>query len=141
MAVRVYVGVAPGELVRLLDAPALPAGLAAYAVTDGLRAAVGEDDEELCEYAALHLAADASWAARGAGDPARRAVLVAEVGRVEETGDDPGGVRLLDDVAWRRVVALHADTEPVHGDPTHDDAAPELGWFATQEIAEVVAGW
>ena len=52
------------------------------------------------------------------GDFGRRVVVVAEA-----DPDHP--------VLWRRVVAVHVDTEEV--DFTADEV-PDLGWFATQEV-------
>lgn len=80
------------------------------------------DATEEGEYAALMSAADAS-AGLLAG-PGRRVVLV-----VEARG--PAPVRLRD---WQ---AVHADVadRPAGADPDED-----LGWFATQEIPDLVAG-
>ena len=85
---------------------------------------VAEDDSEEAEYAALMTAADAS-AALLAG-PGRRVVVVAELDREPE----PGWT-----VPLERVVAVHADTEdrPADADPDED-----LGWFATQEIPDLL---
>ena len=77
---------------------------------------VAEDDAEESEYDALMAAAEAS---RSLG--ARRRVVV-----VVETPRE--GV-----VPMRDVVAVHADTTDDAGD---DD---ELGWFATQEIPDLLA--
>ncbi len=94
----------------------------AVVVTDDL--VVAEDDSEDAEYAALMTAADAS-AALVAG-PGRRVVVVAELDREPE----PGWT-----VPLKRVVAVHADTEdrPADADPDED-----LGWFATQEIPDLL---
>jgi hypothetical protein len=79
------------------------------------------DDTEEAEYDTLLEAADASAALLpGAG---RRVVVVAET---SSTGAIP----------LRDVVAVHADTEDV--DPADEDP-PELGWFATQEIDDLLA--
>ena len=94
----------------------------AVVVTDDL--VVAEDDSEDAEYAALMTAADAS-AALLAG-PGRRVVVVAELDREPE----PGWT-----VPLKRVVAVHADGEdrPAGADPDED-----LGWFATQEIPDLL---
>ncbi|MCD6640026.1 MAG: hypothetical protein LT071_08950 [Nocardioides sp.] len=81
------------------------------------------DDTEESEYAALMDAADAS-AAMVAGLPdgeRRRVVVVVEAGAPEVP-------------SWRHVVAVHVDSG--------DDADPDddLGWWATQEIGDLVAG-
>lgn len=94
----------------------------AFVVTDEL--VVAEDDSEDAEYAALMTAADASAAQlAGAG---RRVVVVAELDREPE----PGWT-----IPLKRVVAVHADTEdrPAGADPDED-----LGWFATQEIPDLL---
>lgn len=75
-----------------------------------------EDDGEESEYDALMAAADASRAL-GAS---RRVVVVVETPR-------EGAVPMSD------AVAVHADTADDAGD---DD---ELGWFATQEIPDLLA--
>lgn len=94
----------------------------ALVVTDDL--VVAEDDGEDAEYAALMTAADAS-AALLAG-PGRRVVVVAELDREPE----PGWT-----VPMKRVVAVHADVadRPADADPDED-----LGWFATQEIPDLI---
>ena len=87
-------------------------------------AVVAEDDSEDAEYAALMTAADAS-AALLTG-PGRRVVVVAELDKEPEPGWS---------VPLKRVVAVHADTEdrPAGADPDED-----LGWFATQEIPDII---
>ena len=97
---------------------------AAGAVLVPDEAVVAEDDSEDAEYAALMTAADAS-AALLAG-PGRRVVVVAELDQEPEPGWS---------VPLKRVVAVHADTEdrPAGADPDED-----LGWFATQEIPDII---
>lgn len=97
---------------------------AAGAVLVPEEAVVAEDDSEDAEYAALMTAADASAALlAGAG---RRVVVVAELDKAPEPGWS---------VPLKRVVAVHADTEdrPAGADPDDD-----LGWFATQEIPDLL---
>ena len=79
---------------------------------------VAADEDEQSEYDALMAAADAS--AGLLDGPGRRVVLVAEVA-------DADGTISMDDV-----VACHVDLE--------DDADPDddLGWFATQEIPDLL---
>jgi hypothetical protein len=106
----------------------LPATLTSLAgfVGDGLVPAgerfVAEDESEEAEYAALDAAAGA--AADLLDDPGRRVVLVADV-------PDPDAA-----FPMRLVVAVHADTEEV--DPRSKDL-PELGWYAVQEIADLLS--
>lgn len=80
------------------------------------------DEQEEAEYDALVEAAATSaelLASRG-----RRVVVVVET---DETGST---------APWRDVAAVHADTEDV--DPEDPDA-PDLGWFATQEVPDLLA--
>jgi hypothetical protein len=83
------------------------------------------DESEEAEYAALMSAADAS-AALLAG-PGRRVVLVLDTGALTS---ETAPVRVRD---WQ---AVHADLldRPQGADPDED-----LGWFATQEIPELIA--
>jgi len=76
------------------------------------------------EYAALMTAADISAALLDG--PGRRVVLVAEL---------PAGADTDHPVPWKRVVAVHADPadRPVGADPDED-----LGWYATQEIPDLL---
>ena len=94
----------------------------AVVVTDDV--VVAEDDSEDAEYDALMTAADVSAALLGG--PGRRVVVVAELDHEPEAGWT---------VPLKRVVAVHADTEdrPVDADPDDD-----LGWFATQEIPDLL---
>jgi hypothetical protein len=85
-------------------------------------AVVAADESEEAEYAALMAAADASAArVAGAPDGTRRRVVV-----VVESGADASAPR------WSDVVAVHADSD--------DDADPddELGWWATQEVPDLL---
>ena len=121
MTVRVY---QPSTLALLAEQHA--AG--SVEVTD--EAVLPESDGEEDEYAALMTAADASTARQagdGPGAGGRRVVVVVEVGEAPTTGDR---------VPWRRVVAVHADTEARPADADPDD---DLGWFATQEVPHLLA--
>jgi hypothetical protein len=106
--------------------PSTLLGLADDWEADGPRlvdAVVAADDGEESEYAALMTAADASAAlVAGLPDGRRRRVVV-----VVETADDAAPA------SWRDVVAVHVDSD--------DDADPDddLAWFATQEVADLVA--
>lgn len=84
---------------------------------------VAADEAEDSEYAALLDAADASGELL-AGLPdgqRRRVVVVAE----PTTGGD--------EISWRDVVSLHVD------DADDTDPDEDLGWWATQEIEDLVA--
>jgi hypothetical protein len=107
--------------------PATLTVLAALAERGELPPATGRfvaaDDSEESEYDALTEAAAAS--AGMLGTTGRRVVIVADIPDV----DGPVPVHL--------VVAVHADAEPV--DAAEDDDLPELGWYATQEIDDLLA--
>ena len=106
--------------------PATLERLAAWHAAGELPAAAFEeafeapDETEEGEYAALMSAADAS--AELLAGPGRRVVLV-----VEATAAAP--------VPLREVLAVHADVadRPADADPDED-----LGWFATQEIPDLI---
>jgi hypothetical protein len=104
-----------------LSVDALAAFFAAGSIGGSADRFVAEDETEEAEYDAL--AAAAEEAVGLLDGPGRRAVVVAEVADV-----DAG-------FGFDRVVAVHADTDQV------DPAArvlPELGWFATQEIEDLL---
>jgi hypothetical protein len=109
---RVYLPTTLAGLARLRDDGSLAASDERY-VADG--------DTEEQEYAAL-MAAAADSAARLDG-PGRRVVVVADVA-------DPDGV-----VPLRDVVAVHADPE---GRPAGADPDEDLGWYATQELDQLL---
>lgn len=97
------------------------AGLRSAGLGTSVDRFVAADESEEAEYDALDAAAgDAAGLLDG---PGRRVVVVAEV-------DDADGPVRLD-----QVVAVHADSTPV--DPGAPDL-PELGWFATQEIGDLL---
>jgi hypothetical protein len=102
--------------------PLLEGFMAAGQVSSGGDRYLAADDSEDAEYDALAEAATA--AAELLDGPGRRVVVVADVA-------DP-------DAAFPTslVVAVHADTEDV--DPASDDL-PELGWYAVQEIPDLLA--
>lgn len=108
--------------------PATLDHLATYVEAGELRSvegvACGSDDEP-AEYAALMQAAEESQ--RLLGGSGRRVVVVADLA----DADDPDA-----GVPFRLVVAVHADSadRPVDADPDED-----LGWYATQEIADLLA--
>jgi hypothetical protein len=105
--------------------------LAALAGVGSLRlgddVVIAPDDSEDAEYDALMTAAETSAglaAELGAGEQ-RRVVVVAEV---TEVGDS---------VSLSEVVAVHADAVDLPAGAEPDDLE-ELGWYATQEIAELL---
>jgi len=142
MSQRVYLPLTGTELAALVAERRLPGPRPAYAVTAELRAAWPDGDEEEWEYAAMAAAADASWQRRGEGDRPRRVVVAADVGAVEAAGpgqgEHPAAVVVPHDVAWRNVASAHVDTDDVTAADVAADDAPELAWFATQELATLV---
>ncbi len=113
MSVRVYVAATLPALAEYDGAGAIPESADRVAIPADV-----EDEES--EYLALMSAADLS--AELLGGPGRRVVIVAEVPPADADGEIP----------MAKVVAVHADLEPFT-DPDDD-----LGWFATQEIADLV---
>ena len=100
------------------------ADLAGGAVLGTDEAFVAPDESEESEYGALVAAAEASAGLiAGMADGLRRRVVV-----VAEVAGQPASVCIGD------VVAVHADPQD-DADP-HDD----LGWYATQEIPELIRG-
>ena len=88
---------------------------------------VAEDDAEETEYAALMSAADDS--AELLAGPGRRVVVVVDA------PDKIAHHLETQVVPLKLVVAVHADLSdrPADADPDED-----LGWFATQEIAQLI---
>jgi hypothetical protein len=109
MSVRVYLPLTLAGLAQAHGSGSIPTALERF---------VAADEDEQSEYDALMAAADASAALLDR--PGRRVVLVAEVG-------DADGAITMDDV-----VACHVDLED-GADPDDD-----LGWFATQEIPDLL---
>jgi hypothetical protein len=131
MSVRVYVPLTSSGLAGLVAEGRLSGPFRAHAVTSALLESWPDADDESWEYAALMAAAAASAAMRGSGDRPRRAVVAADVPSFEPVGGaDPTLVDVAADVPWKNVVAAHVD------DAAEDD---DLAWFATQEIAGLVA--
>lgn len=138
MSTRVYLPLTSGGLAALVADGRLEGPRRAHAVTQSLREAWPEGDQEEWEYAALMAAGDDSWAARGPGDRPRRHVVAADVPSVEEVGDpeDPTLVQIAADVPWKRVAAAHVD--PADHPEVEEPPADDLAWFATQEIADLL---
>jgi hypothetical protein len=117
---RLYVPATLHLLAKLHDAGELR-------VTDDV--VVAPDDSEDAEYDALMTAAETSAMMAAELDPGerRRVVVVAE-------SDRPGPRVALTDV-----VAIHADADdfPTGADPEDLD---DLGWYATQEIGDLLDG-
>lgn len=133
MTGRVYVPVTSAQLARLVGDRRLAGPLPAHAVTEALRSAWPDGDDEEWEWAALMAAAAESWAARVAGDAPRRHVLAADVDRIESrASEEPTAVVLPDGLAWTSLASAHVD---LADDPDPDD---DLAWFAPQEVGTLV---
>jgi hypothetical protein len=113
--VRVYLPATLAQLARWHAGGEVPADV------EPVRAS---DDSEDSEYLALMTAADLS--AAQLDGPGRRVVVVAEVGDRSRA------------VPMSRVVAIHVDTEDVTPEVAGEEDAPDLGWFATQEIGDLI---
>jgi len=157
---RVYL---PSTLARLRDLLATrevgPSPLQGHAVTDALRTEYSDGGEEEWEYAALTAAAQDSVGLLDAADVPRRVVVVVDTDGVAPVqGAAPTLVELTGTVPLRRVAAVHVDDadaetqvaaarEVWHQAADGDQAAVaaldrclhhELGWFATQELADLL---
>jgi len=155
-AVRVYVPTTSTGLRALVTSGRVgEPPLRAHAVTESLRSADPDGGEEEWEYAALTAAAQDSVRLLRDDDEPRRAVLVAEVRSVAPRSapaagsEDLTAVDVTSDLALADVVACHVDSDDATGDVRAARAGHaaverclrhELGWFATQEIAHLVAG-
>lgn len=157
MTTRIYLPSSTALLRNLLVSGGVgPVPLLAHSVTGPLRAAYPDAGEEELEYAALTAAAQDSVALLTDDDPARRIVVVAEAATVlPAEGGEPSLVEVGEVVPLAQVVAVHADSEGAAADVAaardglggDDETAlelldrcleHELGWYATQEAAEVV---
>lgn len=159
MSTRVYIASTLPGLRDLLLSGGLPAPLRAHAVTAAVRSALADGGEEEWEYAVLGAAAQDSVRLLAPDDAARRVVVVAEADTVLPVDEDTDSeVEVGEAVALRRVVAVHADSEDAaeavsaaraalaSSGPDSPEAASaldrcldhELGWFATQEIGDLV---
>jgi hypothetical protein len=144
--VRVYLGVAPGDVEAFLADARIPAGVEARAVTAALVEGYPDGDEEELEYVAMLDASEDSLARLSPGDPPRRMVLVADAHGVDEL--EGTKVSVTADVPWKKVASLHRDTADAEGDVSAalaeltDPRSPsrerledrDLAWYAPQEI-------
>lgn len=161
MSTRAYV---PSTLGRLRDVVASggigPVPVLAHAVTDALREVYADGGEEEWEYAAMVSAAQDSLALIGAGDRPRRVVIAVDAKlAVPVTGSaDVSLVELQDVVPGRNIAAVHVDSadaeadvadavevwaRSAEGDPEATRTVArcldhELGWFAAQEIGDLL---
>jgi hypothetical protein len=163
--VRVYLPATTAMLRRLVDEGRLdPAPLTGFAVTPALRKWYLDDDVEVLEYAATLEAARASLRLLDADPDAarRRVVIAADVPDAEVTVRDDlerGVVQVAVPVPLGRVASVHIDAAeaeaavaaaaavvieadlglPSARDALDDAEGYELGWYASQEIAPLLA--
>ncbi len=161
--VRVYVPTSLAGLRAMLAAGGLgPAPLLAHAVTRALRAQWPDAGDEEWEYAASAAAAQASLGllARADCSAPRRVVVAVDVAVVREqpAEADPTVVEVEEVVPLRRVAAVLVDDATAEADvragadrwAAAQDGDPgavravercqdhDLGWFATQEIDQLL---
>jgi hypothetical protein len=162
---RIYLPATSTTLRELLDTGAVgPAPLTAFAVTPALREWYLDDDVEALEYAAMVEAARGSLRLIDSdADAARRRVVIAadvpDAAVTIRDDLDRGVVQVTEPVALAAVASVHADDADAEatitaaavsiiaadlGDDTAqevvDDAEGfELSWYATQEIAALLA--
>ena len=158
---RIYVPLTMSGLRDLHEQSRLaPAPIRAHAVTDECRDLLQVDEEE-CEYTALMAAALDSVRLLAQGDgPSRRIVVAADVDAsvVRSIGTDPTAVEVSAEISIRQCASVHVDDDAASSDiaqvraalaasantPLSLDAVDllndhELLWFATQEIADLLA--
>lgn len=142
---RVYIPASARLLSELRTEGRLPGPLAGCGVTPDVRATLVDLDEEELEYAAFMEAARRSLGLLGDG-PLRRVVVSADIAGAAP-GEGFAGLVLADGLALVQVAAVHADeaaAEPAVAAARADGSLEvlddhDLLWFATQEIAELVA--
>lgn len=133
---RVYLALTRSELVDLSSGGSLGASRPAHAVTDALRTAWPDGDDEQWEYAALMAAASDSRDRPVGSGSRRRLVVAADLpAREVSSADAPTAVHTTADLRWRQVSAILVD--PEEGVDDEED----LAWFATQEVADLLASW
>jgi hypothetical protein len=136
---RVYLAATADQLRALADGGRADGEWTGFALLESLRVELGGLGDEELEYA-LGVAAGEASAALGAdvGRPGRRLVLVADVDDAAVTRDPeaPGVVVVRGEIALSDVDAILADEGPHSAGAAAGD---ELGWFAAQEIADLLA--
>jgi uncharacterized protein DUF6912 len=140
VSIRVYIPATLTSLARYLaDGGVGPTPIQARAVTEWLREAWPEADEEEWEYAALMAAADDSVALLTDDDPPRRVVVVADVESVVPSRDS-SLVEIDSAFVFSLVRAVHVDTDDLDRGAAYDpDELGDLGWYAVQEIPDLLA--
>ena len=160
MSTRVYIPSSTRRLRDVLVSGGLgPAPMMAHAVTQRLREALAEVNEEDREYDALTAAAQDSVGLIGDKERPLRVVVVAEADSVTLATDGEESLVEVDAVVpLAKVVAVHVDSDDAgdtvarardvwaaaqEGDAEAQEVLDrcldhELGWYATQEIGNLV---
>lgn len=116
-----------------------PAPIEARAVTEWLRAATEDLEEEDREYAALMAAADDSVTLLSPADPPRRVVLAVDVDGVLES-DESSRVEVTSAFSMSQLKAVHTDTDDIEAGAAYDPKEwGDLAWFGVQEIPDLLA--
>ncbi len=138
---RVYVPTTLDRLRGWYDADVLPGPVAGWAVTEALRETLSDLGDEEAEYAVSSAAAEASQQllVDDRHKNGQRVVVVAELSYsvVEPDDETAGAVTVVAPIEGSRIAAVLADSAavPLTGPGDVDD----LAWFATQEIAQLLA--
>jgi len=127
---------------RELDRTAHLATDVGYAATARLRTELDGLGDEETEFALATAAAEASLdlLADAGEDRGRRVVVVADLGEaaLREHADAPGVLTVAEPVPLSAVDAILVDTTDIDV-VTGDDSDRALGWFATQELPDLLA--
>ncbi len=136
---RAYLPVGIETLRRLHRTGHLGPGVEGCAETDRLRAQLGDIGDEELEYALATAAGEVVPPDEGTPASGRRIVLVVDVDdeHVHEDPQSPGWVTLTAAVALHQVTAVLADSSDAG--LGRGPADEPLGWFATQEIVDLLA--
>ncbi|HET6627768.1 MAG TPA: hypothetical protein VFG63_15360 [Nocardioidaceae bacterium] len=159
---RVYVPITLSRLQEVVVSGGVgPLPVLAHAVTGSLKEEYAEGAEEEWEYAAMTAAAQDSLGLLTEDDPPRRVVIAVDVASVVPVDRaEPSLVELDEVVPVRAIAAVHVDAADAGedvaaareawaaaeaGDPDAAEVVDrcldhELGWFATQEIGELLEG-
>jgi len=154
--VRVYVSTTLRRLAEVMASGGIgPAPFLAHAVTDRLRAELSDGGEEEWEYAAMSAAAQASIGLLSGDEMPRRVVIALDAaGVVPLAGAEASLVEVGGVVRTTTISAVHVDSEDAEDDVraaaiAWKDAEAagetvercldhELGWYAVQEIADLL---
>ena len=161
---RIYLPATLGVVRHLVTRGELgPAPLVGHAVTPALRAGLPHSSEDELEYAAMLAAAQDSIGLLDAKDPARRVVVAVDADTDPDAVTSSGTtvVTVTGTLPLRAVAAVHVDSADAEGAVAAARSAwpaaeqgdahallvveacldHELGWYATQEIDDLVQGW